>query len=79
MRGATRVRAAQLPIRMFQSTRPVRGATGDITKIDADEIVSIHAPRAGRDRLTERLERLREVSIHAPRAGRDNYLMSFMP
>ncbi len=36
---------------MFQSTRPVRGAT--LWFFDADQLpkVSIHAPRAGRDDL----------------------------
>ena len=35
---------------MFQSTRPVRGATKRLYTIDGDMFVSIHAPRAGRDR-----------------------------
>ena len=36
-------------VALFQSTRPVRGATsGDFREIPEDEI-SIHAPRAGRD------------------------------
>ena len=34
---------------MFQSTRPVRGATLDDLSELASDIVSIHAPRAGRD------------------------------
>ena len=34
---------------MFQSTRPVRGATCIITSKGCDCFVSIHAPRAGRD------------------------------
>ena len=56
---------------MFQSTRPVRGATA----IRDDEyypiIVSIHAPRAGRDLKSEHMGIRFDVSIHAPRAGRD--------
>ena len=48
--GARRSRArARTTSRLFQSTRPVRGATG----VEAHELVcagiSIHAPRAGRD------------------------------
>ncbi len=34
---------------MFQSTRPVRGATHDTVIVDQLVAVSIHAPRAGRD------------------------------
>ena len=34
---------------MFQSTRPVRGATGSDVKTSPIPLVSIHAPRAGRD------------------------------
>ena len=34
---------------MFQSTRPVRGATQTNQGKLAQEAVSIHAPRAGRD------------------------------
>ena len=33
----------------FQSTRPVWGATSNRGKGDKDVIVSIHAPRVGRD------------------------------
>ena len=33
--------------------------------------VSIHAPRAGRDRPLLRKATTARVSIHAPRAGRD--------
>ena len=36
---------------LFQSTRPVRGATGTLLRTDADGNISIHAPRAGRDSL----------------------------
>ena len=35
---------------VFQSTRPVRGATTVNTNYKQYELVSIHAPRAGRDR-----------------------------
>ena len=55
----------------FQSTRPVRGATAAHAGHVLVHEVSIHAPRAGRDRPGATAHRLRDVSIHAPRAGRD--------
>ena len=33
----------------FQSTRPVRGGTGDSTVVEQLAKISIHPPRAGRD------------------------------
>ena len=56
----------------FQSTRPVRGATAEGGAQRYRLPVSIHAPRAGRDRNSERDSQRYSVSIHAPRAGRDN-------
>ena len=35
---------------VFQSTRPVRGATSEKSLFGLRSVVSIHAPRAGRDR-----------------------------
>jgi len=37
----------------------------------ARDLVSIHAPRVGRDRVLLVIERDTDVSIHAPRVGRD--------
>ena len=57
---------------VFQSTRPVRGAT--VSKLIPEERVqiSIHATRAGRDtRSRSKAWSNRNISIHAPRAGRD--------
>ena len=56
---------------MFQSTRPVWGATTREAENIGVPSVSIHAPRVGRDQ-----RRISEipyimVSIHAPRVGRD--------
>ncbi|EFR40816.1 hypothetical protein HMPREF9162_2208 [Selenomonas sp. oral taxon 137 str. F0430] len=50
VRGATIFSACGRSFKTFQSTRPVRGATGakNVTAVISD--VSIHAPRAGRDR-----------------------------
>ena len=56
---------------MFQSTRPVWGATQMIVSLKCDKDVSIHAPRVGRDlRHLPRAGKV-HVSIHAPRVGRD--------
>ena len=50
VRGATYTSAlpASTP-KTFQSTRPVRGATGVVLHPRAQLLISIHAPRAGRD------------------------------
>ena len=40
----------RLPLKGFQSTRPVRGATQAAVAQAVEEYISIHAPRAGRDR-----------------------------
>ena len=56
---------------MFQSTRPVRGATREHSPCPQRPAVSIHAPRAGRDVAILYAVSYLYVSIHAPRAGRD--------
>jgi len=56
---------------VFQSTRPARGATGLAPAPRLIFTVSIHAPRAGRDRRWHDYGDGGDVSIHAPRAGRD--------
>ena len=38
----------------FQSTRPVRGATREDDRVSRALIISIHAPRAGRDKGSEK-------------------------
>ena len=58
---------------LFQSTRPIRGATfiqfcgkGFVL------VISIHAPHTGRDQLGDELtKQLICISIHAPHTGRD--------
>ena len=57
--------------RVFQSTRPMRGATSLIVFSPLQNSVSIHAPHAGRDPAWVSLLSMRRVSIHAPHAGRD--------
>ena len=37
------------PIVLFQSTRPMRGATGNSEPVGPETVISIHAPHAGRD------------------------------
>ena len=57
---------------MFQSTRPARGATVIRSLGKPRIVVSIHAPRAGRDKDRAHPGPDQTVSIHAPRAGRDD-------
>ena len=63
--------SAAVIVSSFQSTRPVRGAT-TLRECRRNRIlVSIHAPRAGRDFRKADFAWGISVSIHAPRAGRD--------
>ena len=71
MRSATQSRCGYFLFPPFQSTRPVRGATEKVKGGALRGIVSIHAPRVGRD-FRDLIQRgLYGVSIHAPRVGRD--------
>ena len=56
---------------MFQSARPVKGATPAIQAEPLSGAVSIRAPREGRDDLSEEQRTALAVSIRAPREGRD--------
>ena len=60
----------------FQSTPPVRGATGSASRWQVNADISIHAPRAGGDlkAITPTLNA--RISIHAPRAGGDEFPMA---
>ena len=60
------------PSKSFQSTLPVRGATGLDTPACNAERISIHAPRAGSDKKVDKQALFTEISIHAPRAGSDS-------
>ena len=60
-------------IAIFQSTRPVWGATSLIEKVPLCFAISIHAPRVGRDQRSVHFVIQRHISIHAPRVGRDLY------
>ena len=51
VRGATIMAVSRICDILFQSTRPVRGATGSPAGGSPGGYISIHAPRAGRDRV----------------------------
>ena len=61
---------------VFQSTRPMRGATESFPMISFNFNVSIHAPHAGRDVQEGLYISVDDVSIHAPHAGRDALLFA---
>ena len=56
---------------LFQSARPVKGATGQLVVVATDDAVSIRAPREGRDNVSHADRAILRVSIRAPREGRD--------
>ena len=67
-----------LPLYLFQSTRPVWGATIGHRHSARADYISIHAPRVGRDHFRPKDLRYAEISIHAPRVGRDFTPPSFL-
>ena len=56
---------------VFQSTRPVWGATTGAAELHDGQRISIHAPRVGRDAELISMPFKFSISIHAPRVGRD--------
>ena len=56
---------------LFQSTRPLWGATVALLDSPVFFTISIHAPLVGRDNGNEADGRCRSISIHAPLVGRD--------
>ena len=56
---------------LFQSTRPMRGATFYILPTMRARDISIHAPHAGRDAGDKYITGSNCISIHAPLAGCD--------
>ena len=56
---------------LFQSTLPVKGATGTGSNAPSVLDISIHAPREGSDVSRKTLSAWRRISIHAPREGSD--------
>ena len=71
MRGATTIPIPTKSSMVFQSTRPLRGATGATGPQGPKGDISIHAPLAGRDDLASDTRWADSISIHAPLAGRD--------
>ena len=60
---------------LFQSTRPVRGATQLIGKTAAAYTISIHAPRAGRDIIsTLNITGVKDFNPRAPCGARHSRL-----
>ena len=57
----------------FQSTLPMRGATGCKTRTAWSYPISIHAPHAGSDLFEGYMRRVDRISIHAPHAGSDAF------
>ena len=55
----------------FQSTLPARGATFDDFKTVRSEIISIHTPREGSDKIVQVVCIPTYISIHTPREGSD--------
>ena len=63
---------------IFQSTRPIRGATAGGSIVRPASTISIHAPHTGRDHSSACIIPLAgdgvAISIHAPHTGRDVYV-----
>ena len=60
-----------VPRRIFQPTRPLRGATGRYELLQPTFEISTHAPLAGRDAPPVAGALFVLISTHAPLAGRD--------
>ena len=76
LRGATAKRAFRSgAIGLFQSTRPLRGATVLGDQRNGNNLISIHAPLAGRDLKRPYVRCRQGISIHAPLAGRDDVVL----
>ena len=56
---------------LFQSTLPIRGATGHEVAIKDKQPISIHTPHTGSDRYPCRYSGQRKISIHTPHTGSD--------
>jgi len=56
MRGATAAKGKKTVAAVFQSTRPMRGATAIFEPVYVNEQISIHAPHAGRDHFQPEAE-----------------------
>ena len=72
MRGATQTGIRDVIENQFQSTHPLRGATGSTDQALQVIEISIHAPLAGCDLGDFLPFRAQPISIHAPLAGCDS-------
>ena len=63
----------------FQSARPARGATAWMRSVTGTVVVSIRAPREGRDPFHPEERVTKKVSIRAPREGHDSAEGQHMP
>ena len=64
---------------LFQSTHPLRGATGEWYSDTVGKMISIHAPLAGCDEILRLDLQLFAISIHAPLAGCDGTALNTTP
>ena len=71
MKAATTDTADDAPSHEFQSTPPVKAATGMPPKKSSVIKISIHAAREGGDGSTKVTFSFRQISIHAAREGGD--------
>ena len=71
MRGATLTLQTAVLYCVFQSTLPMRGATGWNGRGQAASTISIHTPHAGSDSLSAPAKAVKIISIHTPHAGSD--------
>ena len=70
-----RTLAVNCHLKVFQSSRPLRGATVDCYAVFFPEDISILAPLAGRDLVEDvGVDLVHGISILAPLAGRDHRL-----
>ena len=78
--GATPEAGTYSNLIKFQSTRPVWGATAFADSQKVQYIISIHAPRVGRDkRQEENHERLTDFNPRAPCGARHRHIVKFTP
>ena len=80
MRGATGLLWRYVSaMRYFNPRAPCGARQVGLLRRDFAQLISIHAPRAGRDDLPILpLQDRAKISIHAPRAGRDRRLLRLM-
>ena len=77
MRGATLYKAKIFNAEIFQSTRPVRGATISIGPFSLTLAFQSTRPVRGATNVVIGGELIQSISIHAPRAGRDVHICAF--